>query len=64
MIYLLAYVIYTSIGMGWFLYRMGDKHGSNKWWYKVFILPLDALLITPLLPYAALIGVLFHRKKT
>lgn len=61
MIYVaVGYLVFTIVGVYWFLNRMGDKLGSDKRW---FIKPLDAILIMPLIPYAALIGFIFSRKK-
>lgn len=52
---LLAYIAFTTIGIWWFLHRMGDKLDRDKrWWVKV----LDAILITPLLPYFFILGLL------
>ena len=56
----IGYIIFTAIGIVWFFNRLGDKDGSDKRW---FIFPLDVIFITPLLPYAALIGKISRKKK-
>lgn len=60
--FVIGYIVFTIVGIIWFLNRMGDKHGSDKRW---FIKPLDAILITPLFPYAILLGAYdkFTRRK-
>ena len=55
MIYLLAYLAFTGAGIWWFLHRMGDKLGKDKRWW---VIALDWILITPLFPYFALLGLL------
>ena len=55
MIYVGAYVLFTVAGFCWFFHRMGDKLGRDtRWWVKT----LDWVLITPLIPYFYLIGLL------
>lgn len=54
------YVMFSIAGFAWFLLRMDDKHARNRrWWVKV----LDAVLITPIIPYAMLLGYIFNRKR-
>lgn len=55
MIYLVAYVVFTAVGIWWFFHRMGDKLGRDKRWW---VLTLDWVLITPLMPYFYIVGLL------
>lgn len=55
MIYLAAYLVFTVAGLCWFFHRMGDKVGRDR---RRWVIALDWLLITPLLPYAYIIGLL------
>lgn len=51
--WVVAIVLYLIVGAGWLAWRLGDKgFGRNPLLVRV----LDWLLITPLLPFAYLIG--------
>ncbi len=53
--YLGLYLLFTVAGVWWFLHRMGDKLGTDRRWW---VITLDWVLITPLVPYLFLIGLL------
>ena len=54
-----AVIGFYVIAIWWFLYRMGDKLGRDQRWW---VLALDVVLITPLLPLAVLLGWLANRR--
>lgn len=56
-----AYVSFTGMGLSWAAQRNRyNKNGKdNRLWIKI----LDVIFISPLLPWAFLIGVYIRRKK-